>query len=413
MGAQGRSGLGWVQVNRSIVLRKLGDFEASIQASHEARAILLEQNERVEAARAQQNLALTYFVLGQYNEALKHLDQVRDVFASDGRQRDAMLVELFISDCLLQLRRFTDVLDKCRQVRSLFNELGARYVVAQAIVNEAAAHAELGRYDEALASLAEARHIFEAGGNAVWVASADLETAAVQLRQNRFEDSLASASACAEVFRLHDSPVEEAQAHIVAARAALALGQHAQAERLTGEALAIGETRHLPTLAYHGHRLLGALAVARGNSAEALAEYDQTIEALERLRGKLMVEFRVGFLEDKETIYQDAVGLCVDLDLPARALEYAERAKSRALLDLLAQRINLNIQARDDADRALVDELLRLRMKRDQALSNLGRRRKVPRARLDLIQQRSPAGPARGPGVGEPNYRAVAQAADS
>ncbi len=366
LGALGRSGLGWVQVNRSIVLRKLGHFEASIQASHEARAILLERSERVEAARAQQNLALTYFVLGQYNEALKHLDQVRDVFVSDGRQRDAMLVELFISDCLLQLRRFKDVLDKCRQVRSLFNELGARYVVAQAIVNEAVAYAELDRYDEALSSLSEARHIFEEGGNAVWVASTDLETAAVQLRQERFEDSLASASACAEVFRVHDSPVEEAQAQVVAARAALALGKYAQAERLTGEALAIGETRHLPTLAYHGHRLLGALAVARGNSQAALAEYDQTIEALERLRGKLMVEFRVGFLEDKEVIYQDAVGLCVDFNLPARALEYAERAKSRALLDLLAQRINLNIQARDDADRALVDELMRLRMKRDQ-----------------------------------------------
>ena len=79
-----------------------------------------------------------------------------------------------------------------------------------------------------------------------------------------------------------------------------------------------------------------------------------------------MVEFRVGFLEDKEAIYQDAVGLCIDFNLPTRALEYAERAKSRALLDLLAQRINLNIQARDDADRALVDELMRLRLKRDQ-----------------------------------------------
>ena len=366
LGAQGQSGLGWVQVNRSIVLRKQGRFEASIQASNEARAILTEQGENVEAARAQQNLALTYFVLGQYNETLKHLDQVRGIFAGDGRQRDAMLVELFMSDCLLQLRRFNDVLDKCRQVRSLFNELGARYVVAQAIVNEAVAYAELNRYEEALASLAEARHIFEEGGNAVWVASTDLETAAVQLRRDQFEECLMSALTCADVFRVHDSPVEEAQAHVVAARAALALGRYAQAERLTGEALAIGETRNLPTVAYHGHRLFGALAVARGNFQEALAEYDQTIEALERLRGKLMVEFRVGFLEDKEEVYQDAVRLCIDLDLPARALEYAERAKSRALLDLLAQRINLNIQARDDADRVLVDELMRLRMKRDQ-----------------------------------------------
>ena len=366
IGQPGDSGLGWVQVNRSIVLRKLGRFEESIQASNAARAILTEQGEKVEAARAQQNLALTYFVLGRYNEALECLDEVRDVFAGDGRQRDAMLVELFISDCLLQLRRFTDVLDKCQRVRKLFTELGARYVAAQAIVNEAAAYAELGRHAEALTSLAEARHIFEQGSNAVWVASTDLETAAVLLRQGRFEECLALALSCADVFEAHDSPVEEAQAWLVAARTALALGRHSQAQSLTNEVLAIGQARNLPTLIYQGHRLCGALAAAQGSAQEALKEYDQTIEALDRLRGKLMVEFRVGFLEDKEEIYQEAVGLCVDLDLPERALDYAERAKSRALVDLLAQRINLNIQARAEGDRALVAELTRLRTKRDQ-----------------------------------------------
>jgi CHAT domain-containing protein len=366
LGAEGRPGLGLVEMNRAVVLRQLGRFDASIQASLTAQALLIQLQQKVEAVRARQSLALTYFVLGRYNEALDHLDQVRDVFVEDGRQRDAMLVELFISDCLLQLRRFTDVLEKCRRVRSLFGELGARYVMAQALVNEAVAYMELGRYEDALNSLAEARGVFEEENNRVWMASTDLEQAAVLMRQGEFENSLSLALACADVFQAYDSVVEEAQARLLAARAALGMGRHGDAQQMIQAALTIGETRHLPTVAYQAHRLLGALAAARGNFQVALAEFDRTIEALERLRGKLMVEFRVGFLEDKEEVYQDAVGLCVDLDLPGRALEYAERAKSRALIDLLAQRINLNLQARDDADRALVDELVRLRMKRDQ-----------------------------------------------
>jgi CHAT domain-containing protein/tetratricopeptide (TPR) repeat protein len=356
-----------VQQNRAIALRNLGRFEDSIQASHTAWEGLRSLGQKVEAARARQNLAFTYFILGRYNEALEHLDEVRDVFLADGRQRDAMLVELFISDCLLQLRRFNDVLEKCHRVRSLFAELGTRRVVAQAVANEAVAYAELGRYPEALASLAEARQIFEEeGSNITRVASTDLETAAVLLQQGRHDESLKVAQECAAVFKAHGLLVEEAQARLVAARAALALDRHDKALHLATEALDVGETRSVPTLTYQGHQLLGALAATRGDRQEALAAYDRAILEVERLRGRLMVEFRVGFLEDKEEIYEDVVGLCLDLDQPLRGLEYAERAKSRALLDLLAYRLDLGIQARDERDKPIVEELVGLRAERDR-----------------------------------------------
>jgi hypothetical protein len=60
---------------------------------------------------------------------------VREVFLADGRRRDAMLIELFISDCLLQLRRLDEVLRKCSRVRDLFADIGTQHVVGQAIVN--------------------------------------------------------------------------------------------------------------------------------------------------------------------------------------------------------------------------------------------------------------------------------------
>jgi CHAT domain-containing protein len=355
-----------VQLNRAIALRTLGRFEDSIQASQTAWEGLERLGLKVSAARARQNLAFTYFILGRYNEALELLDQARDVFLADGRRHDAMRVESFISDCLLQLRRFNDVLEKCRRVRSLFTELGARRVVAQAIVNEAVAYAELGHYSEALASLVEARQIFEEEGNVAWSASTDLETAAVLLQQGGCDESLALAQECAAVFKDYSLPVEEAQAHLVAARAALALDRHGEALRLATKALDVSETRNVPTLTYQGHQLLGALAAARGDRQEALAAFDRAILEVERLRGRLMVEFRVGFLEDKEEIYQDVVELCLDLDQPLRGLEYAERAKSRALLDLLAYRLDLSIQARDGRDEPVVQELVHLRAERDR-----------------------------------------------
>ncbi len=355
-----------MQLNRAIALCNLGRFEEAIQASLTAAGGLERLGQKVASARARQGLALTYFVLGRYNEALEHLDQVRDVFLADGRQRDAMLVELFVSDCLLQLRRFGDVLDKCLQVRNLFTELGMRHAVAQAIVNEAAAYAELGRYAEALNSLAEARQVFAEEGNRAQVACTDLETAAVLLRQGCQEESLAMARGCAAVFQAGDLPIEQAQAELLAAQAAITLGAHDQALRLTTAALDIGERRSVPTLKYKGYQLQGVLAATQGDTANALDAYDRAIHEVERLRGRLMVEYRVGFVEDKEAIYEDAVALCLDLDQPRRGLEYAERAKSRALLDLLAYRLDLSIQTRSVADRPLVEEMMRLRAERDR-----------------------------------------------
>jgi tetratricopeptide (TPR) repeat protein len=238
--------------------------------------------------------------------------------------------------------------------------------VAQALLNEAVAYTGLGRYAEALASLAEARHLLKENGYRVRVACADLETAAMLHHQARFEESLATAQICVKVFQAHDLPVQEARAYLIAARAAAALKRHEQMRHLVTMALAIGEGRDIPSLMYQCHYLLGALAEAQGDLQKAMAEYDRAIRELEWLRGRLMVEFRADFLEDKQIVYEDVVGLCLDLDQPLRGLEYAERAKSRALLDLLAYRLDLSIQARDEKDDHLVDELTHLRADRDR-----------------------------------------------
>jgi CHAT domain-containing protein len=366
IGGEQSSILPLVEQNRAIVLRNLGRFEASIAASRQAWQALDRLGHSVEAARAQQNLAITYFVLGRYNEALNLLNQARDVFLDDGRQRDAILVDLFISDCLLQLRRFPDVLRRCREVRELFSGLGTRFEVGQTLLNEAIAYAGLGRHDEALESLAEARGHFAQEDNEVWIAASDLERATILLRRGCGDECRDIVEACAAVFRQHNLPVKEAQAYLIAARVAAARADIDAAHALAQQALRLGNDMGVPSLTYDCHHLLGDLARFRGEPTAALGEYERAIQDLEQLRGRLMIEFRIQFLEDKHAVYEDAVGICLDLCQPGRGLQYAERAKSRALLDLLAYRLDLGIEARTKADQPLVDRLLDLRAERDR-----------------------------------------------
>ena len=158
----------------------------------------------------------------------------------------------------------------------------------------------------------------------------------------------------------------EGQARLAAARAAAALGCAAEARREVNISLEVGERHGVPLLVYQAHHLLGALAERDQEPLPAKANYDAAIRALEQLRGRMMVEFRADFLQDKDEVYGDMVQLCLQMQRVEEGLEYAERAKSRALLDMLAYRLDVGVQARRREDEPLVAELAHLRGERDR-----------------------------------------------
>jgi tetratricopeptide (TPR) repeat protein len=361
-------GTAWylIQLNRSLALRALGRFEEAISASHIAVDGFERQGEMADAARSRQALALTFFVMGRYNEALQLLEEAREIYRADGRAMDAMLALLFASECLLRLRRFDQVLEATQLGRIQFQESGARDYLAQAILLEAIALAELHRYAEASASFEEARRIFQDEGNANWVAVADTAMASVLLSQGRPEASLELANRSAEVFHSLGLPWQHAQALVVGARAALALGRWEEAQGFAARALETLGDQEAPSPRYQAHAVLGEAAQLRGDSQSALHQYDRAIGEVERIRGSLMIEHRPGFQEDKESLYGRVVLQCLEMNDPAQALEYVERAKSRSLLDLLAHHLDLGVHARGPEDESLVRELGRVRKERDR-----------------------------------------------
>ncbi|GAB4517334.1 MAG: CHAT domain-containing protein [Anaerolineae bacterium] len=361
-----RAALARVEHNRHNVLRNLGRFDEALEAGQRALDLLEATGQRIEAARARQNLGVTYFLLGRYNQAIRLLESARDAFWADHRARDTLLADLFLSDCLLQLRRFSEALDKCRRARETFSSLGVRLEVAQALLNEAIAHAGLGQFGEAERSLQDARRLYEEEGNHTAMAMVDLEAAALMQRQEMWEAALDLALRAQQTFRERELPLPLARAHWTAARSLAALGDLDRAEQQLDQAAALFAAEDVPHLAHYLHRLRGQLWRARGAPVAALGEFEHAIELLERLRGRMMIEFRAEFLEDKQEIYEEAVSLCLELDRPEAALEFAERAKSRALVELVAHRLDLSLRARDEADIPLVERLTALRRRRDR-----------------------------------------------
>lgn len=366
LGEEGQRRLPLAQMNRALVLRNLGQYEASIAINKTALATAEQLAQNANIARAKQILGMTYFVVGRINEALVLLQDARDIFLADERDRDAILVDLFISDGYLHLRHFETVLEKCRQVQQTFQEVGTQFEAGQAMLNEAIALAGLGEFNAAYDVLDKAKQLFAHEENQPWQIYTDLEKALLFYQQERFTDCYDLASRAIPELAALSLPLKEAQAAIIAGQAALAMGNLDDAQTYLAEAETICQEKDIPSLTYQCYFWQGQLCLARNQPQLALNAFETAVRALERLQGQIMVEFRADFLADKDSVYGHAVALCLASENPEVALEYAERAKSRALLTLLSHHVNLRIEAHSAQDEPLVQELLALCAKRNR-----------------------------------------------
>lgn len=392
LGAAGKGYLANTELNRALVLYELGDMEASLEASQAALELAGKFNQTAVAAIAQHNLGMTYFRLGRSNEALQLFDQARETYLELGQRHNAALCTLASLDCLLELGRFKDILEKCQSILEVFSELGMLQEAAETLNVQAQVYTRLRQYEQAIDSHLEARRLFETLNNRRYIAITDLSVADLKYLQSQNEESLAIAEACIRTFETLGLPFEKAQAQLLAARAAAGLGDAETASHYSRSALAMAKEIELPFLAFQGHHILGQLSEGRGEYKQAHTEYHNAIETLERLRGNVMVEFQPSFVQDKESLYEHMVRLCLKLERVEQALQYAERAKSRTLLNILAHRPQMGVHSRTQADQPLVEEIMRLRRERDQLLWQSERgveARPVPdpEARLRVQQQ--------------------------
>lgn len=83
---------------------------------------------------------------------------------------------------------------------------------------------------------------------------------------------------------------------------------------------------------------LAKVAVRDQRSEEAIRLYKLAVESVEKTRSLHTKEAaKIGFVGDKQAIYAELVTLLIPKKEFSQAFEYAERAKSRALVDLLGQ----------------------------------------------------------------------------
>ena len=103
----------------------------------------------------------------------------------------------------------------------------------------------------------------------------------------------------------------------------------------------------------------GRIAEVEGQSASAIDYYRRAIDIIEQQRSTIDTEVsKIGFAGDKQIVYSRIISALFEKAQYEEAFEYAERAKSRALVDILAARDHFSLTVGDtDQTNALIAEL--------------------------------------------------------
>lgn len=395
LGEDGQAYLTNNAINRAFLLCDMGRFSESIQASAEAQACADKYNQEILKARISHNLGLTYKLLGRYNLALQLLENARDGWSRDSRQHELSMCDVALMECMLELGKFETVVEKCGQIQDSYHGQEQSYMIAQSYLNQARAEASLGNFDQAFDSLNAGKRAFPDHQDAYLTLLADLIACSIYQAQERWLESEQLGLDCQHAALQLGYPSEEKLALLYAGWGALHLGEYSKVKQYAKRVVSLEGQHHFTALSYRAYYLIGRALQAERNLDEADAYFRLAVRELERLQGNIMVEYRSDFLagDIKKSVFESCVSLSLERGMSFDALDFVERAKSRALMDIITHRIDLRLHPRSPADEPFIRELNDLITQRNTIYRSLERRRLDPlTGSEDLKNDRQQAG---------------------
>jgi CHAT domain-containing protein/tetratricopeptide (TPR) repeat protein len=275
-------------------------YDKAIDAYRQSREAYVRLGDRLGQAKALSNVGIIHSQLGRYEEAIAVLEESYGLAVQIGDliQSGRAVNELGLA--AKELGRWDAALDYYRQALDIWRELGNRVSQGRVYNNLGEVYYLTGRWDEAEFHFERALSI-----------ALDPEV----------EDKRQAAD------MLHNLGL-----------LCFSRGQFEAAQARYKEALLLSRQIESSAAISLVYQRLGQLWETQGHLRKAYRTYRQAIEVIEAMRGRVeRQETKISLFGTRQQPYEAMVLLCWKLGWFARAFHYAERARARAFLDLLAQ----------------------------------------------------------------------------
>jgi CHAT domain-containing protein len=284
--------------NLGIVCRRQGNYNLALQYYQKALSMETAIARKVGVAYAMNNIGNIYYYQGNYTLAMEYFRKSLAV-KEDLNDKDSYNSSLMnIANVYYAQDDYPKAIEYYRKARVLAEEAGNKLSLADILDNLASANVMQGDYNSANENYQKSLALFESIGHKFGVAEVLLNIGFLSNKQRDYQKALQMAEHSAAIAREIGSREHLWQARTVAGKAYRALSQPDQARAAFDEAIAVTEAIR---------------ADAAGGAQE-----------------------QQGFFENKVSAYRAMVDLLIAQNQFDEALRYAERAKARALLDVVS-----------------------------------------------------------------------------
>lgn len=298
------------------------------------------------------------FFRGRYDEALKLLEKSRQNYAALKMPHQAAVADLEIADVYLELNLLKEAIEVYERVAPEFERLGMKAEEARARAQLARALADSDRVSEALRELEKAQNLFAFEDNAVGEASVKIIKAGLLLRSANFPEAKKLAEESAAAFNNSDNPRRFLFARWLVGISFEASGDFAAAKNILRETLKTAAKRELPEIVWLCHNALGRVARQQKHLKTAERHLKTAVKVIETMRSPLVAdEFRTAYIANRLAPYRELADIYRrNPKTLIESLNWTERARSQALLNLLGERnqgVNLTFTPNVELQRRL------------------------------------------------------------
>ncbi len=281
---------------------------------------------------------------GHYAESLLLLEQALKIFR-EIREEGSIKGEAEILNNIAlvyeEIGKFDKAIEYLRDVKELYEKKGDSLGIATAVVNLGNAYFDVSEYfseysDSALACYEKSIEFFRRKDRKIEVAGGLNNKGLVYQKREKYNEALSLFNEALTMYADLQDVTGQVTAysnigniHMIKKNYKEAVLHFIKAVELIGKV-------DFPGLKAMSLASLGIAYKNGGFIEEGRDALKEAIGIVETMRGELVTqEFKSSFIEDKIRIYEELIALLLKKGLIEEAFHYVERAKSRALLDML------------------------------------------------------------------------------
>jgi CHAT domain-containing protein/lipopolysaccharide biosynthesis regulator YciM len=281
-----------------------GNHQTALDSFQRAAALNKEVGDKGSLAGLLTNIGIVYEGQGNYEQAQQYHAQSLALYQELGNRSGEAFALNNLGTLHSNMKRYTEALEYYQRSLKLRTDLNEKQNIAETVRNIGTTQAALGDYASALDSVRQSLALWQERGNKVGEALALNEMGFIYYRQGNQAQAIEAAERAANIFREVGNREFLWNTRLTAARAYFALKQFDQTRQALTEAIAIIEE-------------LRAQVV--GNEAQQARSFEQRLAPYQLMAELLLAENKRG-----------------------EALNYAELAKARVLLDVVRSgRVNI------------------------------------------------------------------------